>query len=296
MAIILPYGKAICYSGYRQGQSPKTEIPTKEQIAEDLNILVKDGYQYIRMYDPNLHARRVLEIIREKQLPLKCMIGIDSDPEVNNPNCPFNDGREYSPEELRNNIARNDAEIDALIQLAEEFDEEIVALSVGNENTPEWTAHMVPAKRLLSHAERLKKATNKPITFCEIVPAWEKLQELGNYLDIISIHSYPLHDGLTIDVALKTNQEHLQRVKNIFPNKQVIFTEMGWTTMTNSKMKPGQACVENQKRYIAEISEWMEREHIIGFIFEAFDEPWKGNTPADSECNWGLYYLDRTHK
>lgn len=291
----LSYGKAICYSGYRQGQSPKTEIPTKEQIAEDLAILVKDGYQYIRMYDPNLHARRTLEIIREKNLPLKCMIGIDSDPEVNNPDCPF-EKQERTPEELEKNRVRNDSEIEKLIALVKEFDAEVAAVSIGNENTPVWGAHMVSTKRLLAHAKRLKKMLDKPVTFCEGALEWHQLKELGDYLDFISVHSYPLHNGETIDVAIDSNRKHYQEMKKLFPDKQVLFTEMGWTTKPNSKMKAGQACVENQKRYITELADWLEKEQIIGFIFEAFDEPWKGSTPEESECNWGLYYLDRTPK
>ncbi|MBQ7433027.1 MAG: hypothetical protein IJV50_06165 [Lachnospiraceae bacterium] len=99
MNTIIPYGKAICYSGYRRGQSPKTEIPTVEQIGEDLELLVQDGYRYLRMYDPNLHARRVLEAISIYHLPLQCMIGIDSDPEVNNPDCPW-EKQEMTEEEL----------------------------------------------------------------------------------------------------------------------------------------------------------------------------------------------------
>ncbi len=291
----LSYGKAICYSGYRQGQSPKTEVPTKEQIAEDLAILVKDGYQYIRMYDPNLHARRVLEIIREKNLPLKCMIGIDSDPEVNNPDCPF-EKQERIPEELEKNRVRNDSEIEKLIALVKEFDAEVAAVSIGNENTPVWGAHMVSVERLLAHAKRLKEALDKPVTFCEGALEWHQLKELGDYLDIISVHSYPLHNGETVDVAVDSNRKHYQEMKQLFPDKQVLFTEMGWTTKPNSKMKAGQACVENQKRYITELTDWLEKEQIIGFIFEAFDEPWKGSTPEESECNWGLYYLDRTPK
>lgn len=291
----LSYGKAICYSGYRQGQSPKTEVPTKEQIAEDLAILVKDGYRYIRMYDPNLHARRALEIIREKNLPLKCMIGIDSDPEVNNPDCPF-EKQERTPEELEKNRMRNDSEIESLIALVKEFNAEVAAVSIGNENTPVWGAHMVSARRLLAHAKRLKEALDKPVTFCEGALEWHQLKELGDYLDIISVHSYPLHNGETVDVAVDSNRKHYQEMKQLFPDKQVLFTEMGWTTKPNSKMKAGQACVENQKRYITELADWLEKEQIIGFIFEAFDEPWKGSTPEESECNWGLYYLDRTPK
>ena len=292
---IIKYGKAICYSGYRQGQSPKTEIPAKEQIEEDLDILVKEGYQYIRMYDPNLHARRALEIIHEKKLPLKCMIGIDSDPEENNPDCPFVK-QEYTQEELTKNMERNDAEVEALIKLVQEFENEVLAVSVGNENTPTWGAHTVKPERLLAHAKRFKEALNKPVTFCEGVFEWPHLKELGNYLDFISVHSYPLHYKETIDVAVELNKKHYNDVKAIFPDKQVLFTEVGWTTKPNSVMVPGQACVENQKRYITELNEWLEADQIIGFIFEAFDEPWKGSNPNKSECNWGLYYLDRTRK
>lgn len=292
---VLKYGKAICYSGYRQGQSPKTEVPSREQIAEDLDILVKDGYRYIRMYDPNLHARRALEIIREKKLPLKCMIGIDSDPEENNPQCPFVK-QNFSQEELDKNRERNDAEAEKLIELVKEFDEEVAAVSVGNENTPVWGAHTVRPERLLEHAKKFKGALNKPVTFCEGVFEWPHLKELGDYLDFISVHSYPLHYGDTVDVAVELNKKHYRTVKELFPDKQILFTEVGWTTKTNSVMAPGQACVENQKRYITELNEWLDQDQIIGFIFEAFDEPWKGSTPEKSECNWGLYYLDRTKK
>lgn len=292
---ILSYGKAICYSGYRQGQSPKTEVPAKEQIEEDLDILVKEGYQYIRMYDPNLHARRALEVIREKKLPLKCMIGIDSDPEENNPDCPFVK-QEYTEEELERNRKRNDAEVEKLIELVNEFEECVAAVSVGNENTPVWGSRIVKPERLLAHAKRFKEALNKPVTFCEGVFEWPHLKELGEYLDFISVHSYPLHYKETVDVAVAINQKHYSDVKALFPDKQVLFTEVGWTTKPNSAMVPGQACVENQKRYITELNEWLERDQIIGFIFEAFDEPWKGSNPNKSECNWGLYYLDRTRK
>lgn len=73
----LPYKKAICYSGYREGQCPTGEMPSKEQISEDLHLLVADGYGYIRMYEPNAHAVTALQVIREEKLPLQCMIGID---------------------------------------------------------------------------------------------------------------------------------------------------------------------------------------------------------------------------
>ena len=41
----IAWKKAICYSGYREGQSPVTEIiPSKEEILEDLMLLKKEGF------------------------------------------------------------------------------------------------------------------------------------------------------------------------------------------------------------------------------------------------------------
>ena len=39
----LPYCKAICYSGYRDGQSPEGKIPSYEEVKQDLLILQETG-------------------------------------------------------------------------------------------------------------------------------------------------------------------------------------------------------------------------------------------------------------
>lgn len=292
---VFEYGKAICYSGYRLGQSPKTEIPTKEQIKEDLEILLADGFRYLRMYDPNLHAERVLEIIRENNLPMKCMVGVDYDNEVNNYECSFEE-QNFSEEELAAHIARNDAEVEKLIDMVKRYPDEIIAISVGNENTPCWGAHMVPLERLIKHAKRLKEATDKPLTFCEGAGEWEHLEELAKYLDIISVHSYPLHMGFPVEEAVKLNAEHYKQVQEWYPDKEVIFTEIGWSSRPAVHMVAEYASEEAQARYYKEVSEWLEQEQIVGFLFEAFDEPWKGSRLESSECNWGLYYENRTLK
>lgn len=292
---MIEYGKAICYSGYREGQRPEGEIPTKEQIEEDLEILVAEGYRYIRMYDPNEHARRAVEIIHEKKLPLSCLIGVDNFPEVNNPNCPW-DKTERSEAELEANRKRNDAEVEKLIELVKEFPEEIFAVSVGNENTPDWGARIVPEQRLIQHVKRFKEALNKPVTFCEGAGDWLRLGELAQEVDFLGIHSYPLHYGTKIEQALERNQKDFARVSEAYPDKFIVFTELGWASKARDEHKKDSASEENQIRYIREIENWFEQEKIIGFIFEAFDEPWKGETPESCERNWGLYYEDRTPK
>ncbi len=296
---ILKYGKAICYSGYRKGQSPKTVAPTKEQIAEDLDILHKAGYDYIRMYDPNLHARRALEVIKEKDLPIKCMIGIDSDPESNNPNC-GTEKQEYPAEQLEKNRIRNDGEVDRLIELVREFPDQVIAVSVGNENTPVWGAHMVSEDRLVEHARKLKANLDKPVTFCEGYLEWLTLDKLIREVDFISIHSYPYHNPVAPADALEFNKQHYYDMVRRHPDMQVIFTELGWSTsrVPLTIMQDGTAreSVEVASRYIREVADWFEKEKIIGFVFEAFDELWKGDVPEASECNFGLYNEERQPK
>ena len=42
---------------------------------------------------------------------------------------------------------------------------------------------------------------------------------------------------------------------------------------------------------------WAEKEQVLVYYFEAFDENWKGSDdPLEPEKHWGLYRADRTPK
>ena len=83
--LTLPQGNAICYSGYREGQSPDRQLyPSVEQIREDLHLLARH-WQLIRLYDCSVHAERVLQVIHEDRLPLRVMLGAYLAAEASNP-------------------------------------------------------------------------------------------------------------------------------------------------------------------------------------------------------------------
>jgi exo-beta-1,3-glucanase (GH17 family) len=45
------------------------------------------------------------------------------------------------------------------------------------------------------------------------------------------------------------------------------------------------------------LQEWAHQEGVLVYIFEAFDEKWKGSPdPQEPEKHWGLYFADRTPK
>lgn len=292
-----PYANAICYSGYREGQSPPSGVfPTYEEIREDLLILARH-WRYLRLYDCTPHAETVLEVIRREKLPLQVMLGMGLAAEVSNYNCPW--GGIYSDDQLRANRIANLAELERMIALSTNYHDEVLALSIGNEASVEWNDHMVPVDRLIEMAKWLRNETRHPVTFCEnYVPWTNKLKGLVDYLDVISIHTYPVWEYRTIDDALAYTQENYYAVKGRYPDKPVIITEAGWTTNSNGRgIEPWNASEDLQTAYYHQLMQWVNEEQILTFVFEAFDEPWKGSPDhMEPEKHWGLFTLDRRPK
>lgn len=292
-----PYANAICYSGYRDGQSPPSGVfPSYQQIREDLRILQRH-WRYLRVYDCTPHAEIVLQVIRDESLPLQVMLGAGLHAEVSNYNCPW--GGVYDDATLRANRLANTAEIERMIDLSKRFPKEVLALSIGNEASVEWNDHMVPVDRLIEMAQRLQADTQHPVTFCENYVPWTgKLKGLVEHLDLISIHTYPVWEYKSIDEALAYTQENYYAVKGRYPDMPVVITEAGWTTASNGRgIEPWNASEDLQAVYYQRLLEWVSEEQILTFVFEAFDEPWKGSPdPNEPEKHWGLFTLERTPK
>ena len=290
------HGNAICYSGYREGQSPLEGIyPSYEQVREDLLILEKN-WKYLRLYDCSPHADIVLKVIHDEGLPFKVMLGLDMAAETSNPHCPW--GADFSDETLAANCERNHQEIERAIALANRYDS-VFSVSVGNEASVEWTDHMVPVERLVSHVGELKEAIKQPITFCENYVPWTyKLEPLVEVLDFISVHTYPAWEYRNIEDALEYTRENYHSVVDHYPGKPVVITEAGWTTASNGRgIEPWNASEELQAHYYEELLAWTTEEKVLTFVFEAFDEPWKGSPdPLEPEKHWGLFFVDRTPK
>jgi exo-beta-1,3-glucanase (GH17 family) len=296
-AFSIELGNAICYSGYRQGQSPVEGIfPSYEEIMEDLLILAKN-WKLLRLYDCSPHAELVLNVIRSEGLDFKLMLGLDMAAEMSNPLCPW--GAEFSAQTLQANRSRNCNEVDRAAALSNRYPDIVFSVSVGNEASVEWTDHMVPVDSLIAYVRKIKSSIKQPVTFCEnYVPWTSKLEPLAAELDFISVHTYPAWEYRTIEDALEYTRQNYHSVVNHYPNKPVIITEAGWTTASNGYgIETWNASEELQARYYEELLDWTTTEEILAFFFEAFDEPWKGSPdPLEPEKHWGLFKLDRTPK
>ena len=297
MDMKLEHGNAICYSGYREGQNPREAIyPSYEEIKEDL-MLLADNWKFLRLYDCGPHAEIVLDVISKEGFDFKIMLGVDMAAEMSNPNCPW--GAEFSEQTLRDNRQANSGQIEKLITLSQQYPQIISSVSVGNEASVDWTDHMVPVQCLVEYVRFIRSNIKQPITFCENYVPWTyKLEPLVAELDFISIHTYPAWEYRTMADALEYTKQNYYSVAHHYPDKPIVITEAGWTTTSNGRgIEKWNASEELQTAYYHQLLEWTNQEKILTFIFEAFDEPWKGSDhPEEPEKHWGLFRVDRTPK
>lgn len=293
----LPPAKAICYSGFRDGQQPGGIYPSYEEVKEDL-LLLQQHWKYLRLYDSDQHAETVLQVIEKEQLDFKIMLGAFIEAEMNNFGCPWGGGT-YAEEKLEENKKLNLAKVHQLIKLANRYSDIIFTLSVGNEACVDWTDHYVPVSKVIEYTQLVKKSCKQPVTFCEnYVPWLNKLKPLAEIVDFISIHTYPVWEYRHIHESIQYTEENFNSVANIYPGKPVVITEAGWATNSNGRgIQPENVNEQNQKLYYEDLIQWSEKNKVLTFFFEAFDENWKGSPdPNEPEKHWGLYYASRKPK
>ena len=291
--------RGICYSGFRTGQHPDrgdgAANPTEGQILEDLNILARHGeFPLIRLYDAKTNSAVVLKLIQQHGLKLKVMLGAWLAGEINNPACPWL--KPMSPEVLQANRTSNDAEVREAIRLANQYSNIVVAVAVGNEALVSWNDHMVTVESVLRHVREVKRAVRQPVTVCDNYDWWAKHgKELAREIDFVSVHTYPLWEKQDIDQAMPFTIANLQAVRNALPDARLVITEAGWATV-GREFGP-RADEARQKKYYHDLYDWAARMNISTFIFEAFDEDWKGDAnPLGAEKHWGLFTVDRKPK
>ncbi|HEY0282433.1 MAG TPA: glycosyl hydrolase family 17 protein [Rhizomicrobium sp.] len=270
------HGNAIAYSGYRAGQHPDLgRFPSPEQVLEDLRILEKN-WKYIRVYSADRHAEDVLEAIRREKIGLKVMLGV------------WLDGR---PDRLNG----NSMQIVSAVRLANEYPDIVVAVNVGNEALVSWSDHRLAEPLVLSYVAQVKAAVRCPVTVADDLLYWyDPAAKLVGAVDFITMHAYPVWNGEDIDTAMASTIRIYEAVRAAHPDKTIVIGEAGWPTFTDSpENAPGAGSEAKQLRYYQELNAWAKAAGVTVFVFEAFDEPWKG---SGTEGHWGLFSEARKAK
>lgn len=287
-------GKAASYGCYRLGQAPGLKGPTKAEILEDLRI-IEQHWNLIRVYNADDDTQRILEVIREHGLPLKLMLGIWLEPEENRP---------QAKENNIGNVLRG-------IQLATAYPDLIAAVNVGNETQVFWSGHRLESGTLIRYLRAVRAHTSVPVTTADDYNFWNKAEskQVAEELDFIVTHIYPLWNGKNLDNAIDWLHQTYYEVYRMHPDKLLVLGEIGWATDYDPSKRgdgqqgtliKGEVGLEAQERFLLELDEWVHENQAITFLFEVFDEPWKGGGEHTAyneiEKNWGVFHADRSPK
>jgi exo-beta-1,3-glucanase (GH17 family) len=293
--------KGVAYSGFRRGQHPDrgdgAANPSDAEILEDLRILARNSnFGLIRLYDSQANSAATLRLIRANKIKLKVMLGAWISAEISNPHCSWL--KTPIPQAtLDANRIKNQQEIESAIRLAKEYPDIVVAVNVGNEALVDWTDHLVSVESIISYVRQVKRAIRQPVTVADNFAWWTKNgRPLAKEIDFVTVHTYPAWDNQGIDEALSYSISNIQSVHATLPQSRIVIGEAGWPSVASEFGK--RASEENQQRYVNELMAWATRNNITTFIFEAFDEDWKGDPsdPLGAEKHWGLFTVDRKPK
>jgi exo-beta-1,3-glucanase (GH17 family) len=288
-------GDAVSYGCYREGQAPAVKGPSESEILEDLNI-IRQHWKLIRVYGSDEDSERILKVIRAHKLPVRVMLGVWLEDERD------------KPQKKSENINQ----VQKAIQLGNEYADIIAAISVGNETLVYWSGHRMELRDLKRYIRMVRNNTSVPVTSADDYNFWVKPEslEIANEIDFIVVHIYALWNGKTLKNAIKWMENiYFQKVRAMHPDKEIAIGETGWATQYNpDKTGPGeqgtlikgQVSLEAQANYLVQLHQWISKHQITTFLFEAFDEPWKGggedSEPNEVEKHWGVYYENRKPK
>jgi len=300
--LLMGVSEAISYSGYRSGQHPDRGDgainPTYEETLEDLKILSEEAnFKLIRLYDSGENSELVLRVIQENNINIKVMLGIWLQAELSNHETCVWLTEPIPEEELQQNKKLNLIEIEKGIKLANKYQDIVIAVNVGNEALVDWNDHKVATDTIISYVHKVKRSIKQDITVADNYKWWaEHGAALAKAVDFISIHIYPVWEDKDINEGLSFSIENVMEVRNALPDAKIVISEAGWPSVASEF--PNHVSEEKQLQYYSEFMAWSKENSITTFIFEAFDEDWKGNSDnmMGAEKHWGLYTVDREPK
>ena len=258
----------LTFSPMRRDSNPQKGIyPTKEQIGEDVALLVGKAHS-IRTYSSLEGMEVVPELAAKYGEHLAMGAWIDAD------------------------LEKNRREIESLILLSNQYPKAIVRTIVGNETL---LRKDVDVEQLVEYIREVKKRTWKPVSTSETWDIWKANPELANEVDFIAVHILPYWEGIPVEAAVDYIFERYHDLQQTFPGKQIVITEVGWPS-DGQPFKHATASLANQAKFLREFLNRANEENLVYYVVEAFDQPWKISIEGTAGAYWGLFNVDRQPK
>jgi exo-beta-1,3-glucanase (GH17 family)/cellulose synthase/poly-beta-1,6-N-acetylglucosamine synthase-like glycosyltransferase len=257
---------SVSYAPFASSTNPDAGgVATHEQIRADLNRLAPLT-RGIRLYSSTGGVELVPGIAQEFGLRVTVGAWIDK------------------------NTERNEREIRSAIALAKRYSN-VKSVIVGNE-TIYRADQTVP--ELIKKIQRVKRATNVPVSTGEIWNVWIEHPELVSAVDYIAAHVLPYWEGLSGQQAVDQAVLIYDKLREAYPGKRIVIAEFGWPSAGYNYHNAYPGRLEQA----AVLRDFVARARAYGIdynIIEAIDQPWK-TFEGGVGPYWGLFDASRHPK
>ncbi|HEX3674011.1 MAG TPA: glycosyltransferase family 2 protein [Rhizomicrobium sp.] len=155
----------------------------------------------------------------------------------------------------------------------------------------------VSADQLNDYIRRVRAALPNRIKVSTVEPwsTWLLNPEIGQYVDFITINLFPYWEGVPAKGAMDFVPRAYGHIEDEFPDKPIVIGETGWPSEGRTR-RASDASLAKEAYFIRNFVQLALDKGYDYYIFEAYDQPWKGGNEGAVGAYWGLYDADGVAK
>jgi exo-beta-1,3-glucanase (GH17 family)/cellulose synthase/poly-beta-1,6-N-acetylglucosamine synthase-like glycosyltransferase len=259
--------QGFAFSPFRANEDPTHgQMPTDEEIDADLALL--EGHvNAVRTYSVERTLADVPELAEKHDLNVALGVWLDS------------------------HLDNNEEQLQTAIDLANNH-QNVVRVIVGNEVLLRGDLRI---EQLEAYLDRARTAIGPPVGTAETWAAWLAHPDLAQHVDFIGVHLLPYWEGVDVEHAVDYSLAQLKRLQKAFPHKPIVVAEIGWPSRGRTR-ESAVASDANEALFLRRFLHRAEKDEILYYVMEAFDQPWKAYMEGAVGSYWGVYDVNRRPK
>ncbi|MEI9888325.1 MAG: glycosyltransferase [Rhizomicrobium sp.] len=184
-------------------------------------------------------------------------------------------------------VEQNETELALCVKTALANSRVIDRVFVGNEAI---LMGFVTPDQLNGYIRRVRAALpgRIQITTAEPWSTWLLTPEIGQYVDVVSVHLLPYWEGMSVKDSLRFLEHAYNDVQEEFPDKVIVIGEAGWPSEGRTK-RFAEPSVANEAYFMRAFVQLAMEKSYDYYLLEAYDQPWKGSNEGSVGASWGLY-------
>jgi exo-beta-1,3-glucanase (GH17 family)/cellulose synthase/poly-beta-1,6-N-acetylglucosamine synthase-like glycosyltransferase len=259
--------QGFAFSPFRANEDPTHgQMPTDEEIDADLALL--EGHvNAVRTYSVERTLADVPELAEKHDLNVALGVWLDS------------------------HLDKNEQQLQTAIDLADNH-QNVVRVIIGNEVLLRGD---LPIDQLEAYLDRARTAIGPPVGTAETWATWLAHPDLAQHVDFIGVHLLPYWEGVDVDHAVDYSLAQLKRLQKAYPHKPIVVAEIGWPSRGRTR-ESAVASDANEALFLRRFLHRAEKDEILYYVMEAFDQPWKAYMEGAVGSYWGVYDVNRRPK